>query len=80
MLRQFVFSAWVRTARRMVAEVGEEGERAILAPVKRHFVTTERQFTTVPMTWFRSLPRGSDLAETGREGERVCVCILGRKH
>lgn len=42
----------------MVVEVGDEGESAILAPVERHFVTTERQFTTVPMTWFRSLPGG----------------------
>lgn len=60
MLPQFVFSAWVRTATGMVVEIGEEGERAILAPVERHFVTTERQFTTVPMTWFRSLPGGAN--------------------
>lgn len=60
MLRQFVFSAWVRTATGMEVEVGEEGERAIFAAVERHFVTIERQFTTVPITCFFSLPGGVD--------------------
>lgn len=72
MLRQFVFSAWVRTATGIVVETGEEGERAILAPVERQFVTIERQFTTVPMTFFCFLPRGRiELAEIERE--RACV-------
>lgn len=40
-------------------EVGEEGERAILAPVERQFVTTERQLTTVPMICSFFLPQGT---------------------
>lgn len=81
MLRQFVFSAWVRTATGMVVEVGEEGERAILAPVERQFVTTERQFTTVPMTWRLCSPGRVISRERGREiyTERS-VCVLGRRH
>ena len=53
----------------MVVEVGEEGESAIFAAVERQFVTTERQFTTVPMTCCCSLP-GEWIS---RESERVCV-------
>lgn len=72
MLRQFVFSAWVRTVTGMVVELGEEGERAIFAAVERQFVTTERQFTTVPMTC-SVFSRGSGLAEREIVRERECV-------
>lgn len=71
MLRQLVFWAWVRTATGMVVEVGFEGERAILAAVERQFVTTERQFTTVPITCL-----GSQIStEREREREKQCVCF-----
>lgn len=71
MLRQFVFSAWVRTVTGMVVEVGEEGERAIFAAVERQFVTTERQFTTVPMTCSCFLP--GEWISRERDSERECV-------
>lgn len=75
MLRQFVFSAWVRTATGMVVEVGEEGERAIFAAVERQFVTIERQFTTVPMICLCSLPGEWISREIERESARVCACL-----